>query len=234
MASFDIGSTDGLSIFANNDDMFNISTDIGPDFILDQGHDRGIADIGMIQNVTSDVIADIPNEAPIDFINYNNNQARSVSDLDIGKSQRIIRKKTDSVASNKTIEAEPEPIKKKKSQNSFPQNSFPQNSFPQNSFQQPNQKVLTHPPSMSPLAMKEPDTPPNIGMNLGFDDLLDGRKLKPVDIPDDISIEEKSQSTIKHGDIDDYPSAPNSPDYRSFKPISSSPLPESPLPTTIR
>ena len=86
---------------------------------------------------------------------------------------------------------------------------------------------------------KEPDTPPNIGMNLGFDDLLDNRKLKPVNdnfgLDDAASAGGESHSTIKHGVSDDYGgySEPNSPDYRSFKPVAASP-PDSPLPSTFQ
>lgn len=253
MSGFDIGPAGDLAIFTNNDDMFNISTDIGPNFILDQGHDRGVANIGVTHNVTSDVIVDMPNEAPIDFINYNSNQARTVADLDIGGDMgRMQRKKFSSIASDATIEAEPEPVKKKKShsqshqqQSSFPQFQQPQqSSFPQ--FQQPHQqqqqpqKFLAHPPAMPPPGedlydQKEPDTPPNIGMNLGFDDLLDNRKLKPVnDIIDDAaSIGGESQTTIKQHGIDEYPSAPNSPDYRSFKPAPDSPMGGT-LPSTFK
>ena len=43
MSGFDIGPAGDLAIFTNNnDDMFNISSDFGPSFILDQGHERGI------------------------------------------------------------------------------------------------------------------------------------------------------------------------------------------------
>jgi hypothetical protein len=71
-------------------------------------------------------------------------------------------------------------------------------------------------------------------MNLGFDDLLDGRKLKPAsDILDEAaSIGGDSQSTIKHAG-DDYLNAPNSPDYGSLKPVAQSP-PDSPLPSTFQ
>jgi hypothetical protein len=216
--------------------MFNISADIGPSFVLDQGHERGIADIGMTQNLATDVIADMPNEAPIDFINYNSNQARSVAELDIGggNGQRMPRQKMESNASDATIEAEP--IKKKSSSkptyDQYPQQSqYPQFNQPQ--FNQP--KVLSHPSAM-PLPgvhdQKEPDTPPNIGMNMGFDDLLDNRKLKPVnDVPDDAgSIGGESHSTIRHPEPD-YPSEPNSP---NFRPVAPSPPPDSPLPSTFQ
>jgi hypothetical protein len=241
MSHFDIGQADGLAIFTNNDDMFNIDTYIGPNFILDQGHDRGIADIGMTHNVTSDVIADIPNEAPIDFINYQSNgQTRSVTDLNIGN-QRTVRKKMDSIVSDETIEAEPEPIKKKKSHSQQSQQQLQQQSQrsqPQPPPFQPMQKTLSHPSAMpmfgNKQGQKEPDTPPNIGINLGFDDLLDNKKLKPInDIIDDAaSIGGDSQSTIRRNN-DDYLSAPNSPDYRSFKPVDQAP-PDSPFPTTFR
>jgi len=230
---FDIGPSGDLAIFTNNDDMFNISTDIGPNFILDQGHDRGIANIGSTQNVTMDVIADMPNEAPIDFINYSNNQAKIVADCSVG--QRMPRQKLPSTSSNATIEAEPEPIKKKKSHSqSHSQNLSP----PQGG----SQKVLTQSSSSMPPPFggfggngdnsKEADTPPNIGLNLGFDDLLDNRKLKPVsDIIDEAaSIGGDSQTTIKYGGYDI--SEPNSPG--GFRPIANSPVPDSPLPTTFK
>lgn len=218
MPGFDIGQTDGLSIFTNNDDMFNISTDVGPSFILNQGFDRGTANVSSMQNVASDVIADMPNEAPIDFI------------LD-KKELRIPRQK---IQSDATIEAEPEPIKKKKTTSGRDSQPFQQ---PLRS--QTNQKILSHPPAMSPSEIepdyqREPATPPNIGINLGFDDLLDNRKLKPVnDIIDDAaSIGGDSQSTIRHIDPE-YPSVPNSPNFQSFRPVSS-PAPESPLPSTFQ
>jgi len=243
MSGFDIGDTGDLAIFSNNDDMFNISTDFGPNFILDQGHDRGIANIGSTQNVTMDVIADMPNEAPIDFINYSNNrnhnQARTVADLDIG-GEKISRQKMQSNTSNATIEAEPEPVKKKKShhQPQFSQPQFSQPQFNQPQFNQPqfNQpqfsqpKVLSHPNAITPIG-DDADTPPNMGINLGFDDLLDNRKLKPV-IDDAASIGGESQATIKYGGGNEYQSEPNSP--TSFRPIGQSPLPDSPLPSTFQ
>ncbi len=221
--SFDIGPAGDLAIFTNNDDMFNISTDVGPSFILNQGFDRGIADVRMSQNVTGDVIADMPNEAPIDFINYNNNQARSVADISTGLRQP--RQKIDSVVSDATIEPEPEPIKKKKSQ---PHQQQPR-AF------QPPQKILSHPSAMPPFGeenQQEADTPPNIGINLGFDDLLDNRKLKPVnDIIDDAaSIGGDSHSTIKHGGYE-YPSEPNSP--AGFRAVAGD-IPDSPIPSTFQ
>jgi hypothetical protein len=233
--SFDIGPSGDLAIFTNNDDMFNISTDVGPSFILNQGFDRGVADVGMSQNVTGDVIADMPNEAPIDFINYNS--SKSVADLN---TQRPSRQKMDSFASDATIEAEP--IKKKKSHSqgsqgsqppafpSYQQPAFPSYQQPQPQQSQPAQKVLSHPPAMQDD--DQADTPPNIGINLGFDDLLDNRKLKPVnDIIDDAaSIGGDSQSTIKHGGYE-YPSEPNSP--TGFKPVSGD-IPDSPLPSTFQ
>lgn len=241
--AFDIGGTDGLNIFTNNDDMFNISTDIGPGFILDQGNEQGIADIGITHNVTSDVIADMPSEAPVDFINYDNNQAKSVADLNFGL-ERQQRKKMSSIASDVTIEAEPEPVKKKKSHSQsqpppfpFPQQSFPQQSFNQfpQTFSQTFSQTTQPPPTRTPSSILHQDQSESpVDINPGFDDILDGKKLKPVnDILDDAaSIGGESQETIRHGGIDDY-SAPNSPNFRSFKPVAQSP-PDSPLPSTIK
>lgn len=195
--SFDIGPAGDLAIFTNNDDMFNISTDVGPSFILNQGFDKGVTDVGFTQNVTSDIIVDMPNEAPIDFTSYDNKKEIN---------SKPIRQKFDSVVSDATIEAEP--IKKKKTQKEF----------------------MTKEPTVKEPTAKEP-TNQNIGINYGFDDLLDNRKLKPVnDIIDEAaSIGGESQSTIRH-DNNEYPSSPNSPDYRqSFKPI-----PDSPIPTTFQ
>ena len=240
--SFDIGPAGDLAIFTNNnDDMFNISGDIGPNFILDQGHERGIADINMSQSLVPDVIADMPNENPVDFINYqsNNNRPKTVADLDIGGMGRMPRQKMDSMASDATIEAEPVKQHKKDRSGSGSGSGSRSHDKPQEQvppFPKPQYpKVLSHSSAMSlPDDQKEPDTPPNIGMNLGFDDLLDGRKLKPApDILDDAaSIGGESQSTIKHGG-DDYLSEPNSPDYRSLKPVAQSP-PDSPLPSTFQ
>jgi len=213
MANFDIGQADGLSIFTNNDDMFNISTDVGPSFILNQGFDRGIADVGTTTNVTNDVIADIPNEAPIDFIKQNKQNPKSVADLNYAYDFDR-RKKIDSVASNVTIEAEPEPIKKKKSAPA------------------PVTKVLSHPPTLNTPVEQHAeytDTPP---INMGFDDLLDNKKLKAVsDIDEAASIGGESQSTIKHENNDF--SAPSSPNYQSFKPMDGD-IPDSPLPSTLQ
>jgi hypothetical protein len=209
--SFNIGPAGDLAIFTNtNDDMFNISGDIGPNFILDQGYDRGIADIGITQNIAKGIVADMPNETPIDFINKN-----TVAELDIGtRDQRMARQKIISNVSDVTIEAEPEPVRKKLS------------SRDKNSQQQ---KFLSQSRSMPPPEpiQRGSDTPPNIEMNLGFDDLLDVRKLKPIS-DDAGSIGGDSQSTIRHDT--EYPSAPNSPDYRSFKPVIS----DSPLPSTFQ
>lgn len=263
MASgFDIGPAGDLAIFTNNnDDMFNISGDIGPNFILDQGHDRGIADINASQSLVPDVIADMPNETPVDFINYNpgntgnTGKAKTVADLDIGGmggmggmggvnsaiSSRIPRQKMDSMASDATIEAEP--IKQRGSDRSGSKSHKDNRSSDRDAqvppFPQKPQlpKVLSHPPAMDD--QKEADTPPNIGMNMGFDDLLDGRKLKPApDILDDAaSIGGESQSTIKHGGRDDYSggglSEPNSPDFRALRPSAQSP-PDSPMPSTFQ
>lgn len=235
--SFDIGGPAGdLAIFTNNDDMFNINTDIGPNLILDQGNDIPIANIATTNNLTSDIILDMPDEQPVDFIKSSSNNL----------SNKIPRSKIESNSSSSTIEAEP--IKKKKSNSHSQQvpEIFKQPYMQKvNEIKSNDQKPPTPKSNFIPFQSEKntnnlsnnlPNNLPDININTGFDDILDNKKLKPVnDILDDAASQasQASQATIKYGGIDEFPSAPNSPAYNSFKPINQA-IPDSPLPTTIK
>lgn len=197
--SFDIGQTDGLSIFTNadgnDDNIFNINTDIGPSFTLDQGREGGIAEVGLSgSGIINDVIIDMPNESPIDFVNE-----------EPPKLQR-----TDSNISDVTIEAD---TLRTHSNNSHQTHKHSHSAS--NSHNASNSHKHTN---------KHKDLIPN----MGFDDLLDSKKLKPIDNLDTTSIGGESHSTIRQPE-----SEPNSP--MSFKPVMSMPTPpSSPFPSTFQ
>jgi len=206
MASkFDMGPSGDLAIFTNNsEDMFNIDGDLGPTFTLDQGSGGGIASIGQVDNLTGGITIEMPNEAPIDFGNV-----EKVSHFTGNPNQRVSREKIESNSSNVTIDAEPivkKPVKNKTV---------------------PNRPVV----EKEPPKFVNPNTssPQEI---FGFDDLLDAKKLKPIntenlynadngDNGDNASIGGDSTSTIRAAPAHEYPSEPPSPAYRAETPIPS-------------
>jgi uncharacterized membrane protein YgcG len=220
--TFDIGPSGDLAIFTNNsEDMFNIGGDLGgPNLILDQGNNRGIVDIGKFDNLVSDITLDVKNEAPIDF----GLPLPLPLPLPATNNNRVPRQR---IESNTTIEAEP--IKK-------PSKSREREKTP---------PVFVNPKTPKNLSTEqfpsEQSVDPPIDINFGFDDILDSRKLKPVNDQNEIgsvggdsvgggsaggSIGGGSQATIKAPPIYEF-NEPQSPEYRSDTPPPS-------LPTTFQ
>jgi hypothetical protein len=198
MASeFDIDSGGGISIFTNNnsEDMFYTDGDIEPNFLIDQGPKRGIADVGKIQNLAGGITVDTTNEAPVvfdsvrkpsqssnvkkaedftSFENLNNNETGIFA-------KPTPRQKVDSftsVASNATVEAEasstrsnrkPSGLKKMRNR-SLAQDIPPSETKTVNMNKPAPTPVPKH---SSSFEASEPV------VNFGFDDLLDSRKLEP-------------------------------------------------------
>ncbi len=223
--SFDIGPAGDLAIFTNTqDDLFNISGDIGPSFIIDSGQDSKVVDLNVNDNITSGVTVDIPNEAPIDFGAVSTKPSSGFTGF-----QR--RQKIESNVSEATIEAEP--MKKKVVKSGF-NSSKPVSQVKTSQVRSsaPRPEIFTKPfgavfksterdvfsdvgsvysdTSAAANTEKQPDIP---SMSFGFDDLLDNRKLKPVN-DETASNGGDSYSTIKGND---YPMQQGSPEFRAFR-----------------
>ena len=202
-STFDIGPSGDLAIFTNNaQDIFNTDGDLGPNFLLEQGPDRGIAEIGQTENLVGGVTVDIPNEAPIDF-------GRIVGGGKKPSSKTATRvEKMESNASDATVEAEP--VKKRPSKTG--KVVKPSRVKSVSSDYSEDSGELPPFPKVSRESSAEPTT--DIP-SFGFDDLLDNRKLKPVSESQNISAEiaslsGESQSTIRAPEQEEY-SPPPSP-----------------------
>ncbi len=193
--TFDIGLNDDLAIFTNDsEDVFNT----GPSFLLNQGPDINMSDIGQTENLVSDIILDMPNESKIDFMRNQpkNQKHRSESFSSIGS--------ISSVSSGATIEAEP--IKSRPKNVHEPIRTKNQPKYPtqqpvdiiHRSFKQsiPEKKITQEAKYVTPNAFPPRQNQESIpDINFNFDDLLDTKKLKHSD---NNSVNGDSQSTIRN------------------------------------
>jgi len=163
--TFDIGASDGLKIFTNNsDDIFNIDSDLGPNFLIEQGPTVNVVNTGKIDNLSSGITIDFPNESPIDFV---------------GSTHHPPRQRIESNTSNVTIEAEPVTTRPSLINNNSTtrQNTSKKHHRPSSHSNHTDTHTDTHNHTNTDTHTNT-DNNEATEINLGFDDLLDNRKLK--------------------------------------------------------